>query len=76
MTNPYGESGFVADQELSDAKQNVADQLAYIRRLIVRGGHTQAAEDRLRELEQSLLRARIARGRSHIRHRPSADAAT
>jgi hypothetical protein len=48
---------------ISDAEQSFADQEAYIRRMIVRGAPTQAAEDRLRELEQKLVHLRKAQHR-------------
>jgi hypothetical protein len=54
MTGPCGNHHLVADRQLSDAERSIADQAAYIRRMIVQGAPTQAAEDRLRELERKL----------------------
>jgi hypothetical protein len=54
----------VADRELSEVERRIADQQAYVRRMIVRGAPTQAAEDRLRELEQKLMHLRAAHWQS------------
>jgi hypothetical protein len=43
------------DWQLLTAGRSVADQQAYVRRMIVCGAPTQAAEDRLLQLEQTLL---------------------
>jgi hypothetical protein len=58
MGQPYGTHAFGADRKLSNAEQSAADQLVYIRRMIMHGAPTQAAEDRLRTLEQKLVRLR------------------
>jgi hypothetical protein len=50
----------VADRQLSEVERRIADQQAYVRGMIVRGAPTQAAEDRLRELEQKLMHLRAA----------------
>jgi len=55
MNQPYA-----ADWQISDFRRHIADQQAYVRRLIVHGAPTQAAEDRLRELEQKLTQLRDA----------------
>jgi hypothetical protein len=64
MTGSCGNHHLVADRQLSDAEQSIADQEAYIRRMIVQGAPTQAAEDRLRELEQKLAHLQEAQHRS------------
>jgi hypothetical protein len=54
----------VADRQLSEVERCIADQQAYVRRMIVHGAPTQAAEDRLRELEQKLMHLRAAHRQS------------
>jgi hypothetical protein len=55
MTRPDGYRAFAAARRLSDAERRFADQQAYVRRMIMHGAPTQAAEDRLRELEQKFV---------------------
>lgn len=50
-----------ADREIHEAQQFVAQQEALVRRMIVQGAPTQAAEDRLRQLQQSLSRVKEQR---------------
>jgi hypothetical protein len=64
MSGPCGNHHLLAARQLSDAERSIADQEAYIRRMIVQGAPTQAAEDRLRELEQKLVHFRNAQHRS------------
>jgi hypothetical protein len=64
MIGPCGNHHLVADRQLSEAERSIADQEALMRRMIVLGAPTQAAEDRLRELEQKLVRLRRAQHRS------------
>jgi hypothetical protein len=64
MTGPLGIHHLLADRQLSDTQRSIADQGAYIRRMIVQGAPTQAAEDRLRELERKLAHLRKAQHRS------------
>ena len=57
-----------ADQpgrQIHDAQERLAQQEALVRRSIVQGMPTQAAEDQLRRLEQALLR--MKERRAHIR---------
>jgi hypothetical protein len=63
MTGPSTKRTSVADRQLSEAELNLTDQQGYVRRMIVCGAPTQAAEDRLRELEQKLLHLRTVHGR-------------
>jgi hypothetical protein len=58
MTRPDAYRAFAAERRLSDAEQRFADQQAYVRRMIMHGAPTQAAEDRLRELVQKLAQLR------------------
>jgi len=60
MVRPCNDDTFVADRQLSELAHHVADQLAYVQRMIVNGAPTQAAEDRLRELERRRDRLRPA----------------
>jgi hypothetical protein len=64
MIGPCGNHHLLADRQLSDAEQSIADQETHIRRMIVQGAPTQAAEDRLRELEQKLAHLRKTQHRS------------
>jgi len=66
MTRPYGDDVLVVDRELCDAEQSVADQHAYIRRMIMHGAPTQAAEDQLRQRELKLVGLRAAQRRSKV----------
>jgi len=50
------------DHQIYEAQERVAQQAALVRRSIVQGTLTQAAEDRLRQLEQALLRTKEQRG--------------
>jgi hypothetical protein len=50
------------DWQLHEAQERVAQQEALVRRSIVQGAPTQAAEDQLRQLEQALLRMKEQRG--------------
>ena len=56
------------DWQLHDAQERVAQQEALVRRSIVKGAPTQAAEDQLRQLEQALLRMKEQRA-AHPRFR-------
>ena len=56
MIGPYNNDVFVADRPLSSLERSIAEQEAYIRRMITHGAPTQAAEDRLRKLKQKLVR--------------------
>jgi hypothetical protein len=44
------------DRDIREAQEQVAQQEVFVRRMIARGTPTQAAEDRLRQLEQTLSR--------------------
>jgi len=44
------------DRDIREAQERVAQQEAFVRRMIARGTPTQSAEDRLRQLEQALSR--------------------
>jgi predicted nuclease with TOPRIM domain len=46
----------LSDHDIREVQQQVAQQEALVRRMIVRGTPTQAAEDRLRQLQQTLSR--------------------
>lgn len=52
----------VSDPRLMDAQRAVAEQKEYIRKMIMRGVPTQAAEDRLRRLQHELA---ALKGRQH-----------
>jgi hypothetical protein len=54
----------VANRQLSEVERRVADQQAYVQRMIVHGAPTQAAEDHLRELERTLTRLLAATGKA------------
>ena len=62
MHQPHANDVSSLASHISDVRRHIADQQAYIRRMIVQGGPTQAAEDQLRELEQELLHLRAAHG--------------
>jgi hypothetical protein len=49
MMRPYSDDTVIADRQFSELAQRIADQRAYVQRMIVHGAPTQAAEDRLRE---------------------------
>ena len=53
------------DGQIRSVQERVAQQKALVRRTIVHGAPTQAAEDRLRRLEQVLLR--MKERRAHTR---------
>ena len=52
------------DRDIHGAEERVALQEALVRRMIARGTPTQAAEDRLRQLEQTLSRMKEQHRRS------------
>jgi hypothetical protein len=54
----------LSDPYLREAQQLVADQEALVRRMIVQGTPTQAAEDRLRQLQQALSRVKEQHSRT------------
>ena len=69
MSRPHGPS-HIADEQIREAQERLEVQKAVVRRSIVRGTPSQAAEDQLRELEWALLRAkeqRLDRRSSNIR---------
>jgi hypothetical protein len=49
------------DRYIKELERKVAEQQAFVRRMIVRGTPSQAVEDRLRQLQQQLSRARERR---------------
>jgi len=49
------------DRNIKELKRKVAEQEAFVRRMIVRGTPSQAAEDRLRDLQQQLSRTKERR---------------
>jgi hypothetical protein len=49
------------DRYIKELERKVAEQHAFVRRMIVRGTPSQAAEDRLRQLQQQLSRGRERR---------------
>jgi len=63
MTRACNKTAFVADWALVQAERTLVEQQAYVGRLIVCGGPTQAAEDRLKRLERELVRLRTAHHR-------------
>jgi hypothetical protein len=65
MTLAYKEAAFSADGPLAEAERILMEQRAYVGRLIVCGGPTQAAEDRLRQLERELARLRVVQHRKN-----------
>jgi hypothetical protein len=58
MTVAYKQSAFTPERPLAEAERNLVEHRAYVERLIVCGGPTQAAEDRLKQLERELVRLR------------------
>jgi len=46
------------DRYIKELERKVAEQEAFVRRMIVRGTPSQAAEDRLRDLQQQLSRTK------------------
>jgi uncharacterized coiled-coil protein SlyX len=48
------------DRRLEELERQIAEQQALVRRMIVRGTPNQSAEDRLRQLQQQLARAKAA----------------
>jgi len=46
------------DDDIKKLERAIADQAGLVRRMIVQGVPNQGAEDRLRELQQQLLRMR------------------
>lgn len=50
------------DRQIEQIERDVAQQEAHVRRLIIRGAPTQAAEDRLRHLQQELSRLKKRAG--------------
>jgi predicted nuclease with TOPRIM domain len=65
------------DPDIKKLEQQVAQQADLVRRMIVRGTPTQAAEDRLRELEHTLTQLREQRQRAleAAQKRPRCDSA-
>ena len=49
------------DRYIKELERKVAEQEAFVRRMLVRGTPSQAAEDRLRQLLQQLSRAKERR---------------
>jgi predicted nuclease with TOPRIM domain len=45
-----------SDRQIREAQETLSQQEALVQRMIARGTPTQAAEDRLRQLEQTLSR--------------------
>jgi hypothetical protein len=66
MTRICTKHAFTADRPLAEAARALLDQQAYVGRLIVCGGATQAAEDRLRQLERDLVHLRTDHHRRDI----------
>ena len=60
MTRPHGP--VQPDWQIHEAQEHVAQQKELVRRSIVQGAPTQAAEDQLRQVEQALSRMKEARG--------------
>ena len=65
MTRAYNETAFTPDRPLAEAARMLLEQQAYVGRLIVCGGATQTAEDRLGQLERELVRLRTAHQHRH-----------
>jgi len=63
MTLVSNQAAFTPDRSLVEAERILVEQRAYVGRLIVCGGPTQAAEDRLKKLEQELVCLRTAHDR-------------
>ena len=70
MTLAYKQAAFTPDGRLVEAERSLMEQRAYVGRLIVCGGPTQAAEDRLRQLERDLARLRAVERRKTIGGEP------
>jgi hypothetical protein len=47
-----------SDRDIKELERKLAEHEAFVRRMIVRGTPSQAAEDRLRQLQQQLSRIR------------------
>ena len=62
MSRPH--TPILLDRRIREAQQRVAQQEALVRRMIVRGTPTQAAEDQLRHLQQTFSRMTEQRGHS------------
>ena len=60
MSLAYKRTAFIPDRPLAEAERVLMEQRAYVARLIVCGGATQAAEDRLKQLERKLVRLRCS----------------
>jgi hypothetical protein len=60
MSRAYG-TGRVPDLLIREAQERLEEQKAVVRRSIIRGTPSQAAEDQLRQLEWALLRAKERR---------------
>jgi len=65
MTQAYSKRAFTTHRPLAEAERALLEQQAYVGRLIQCGGPTQAAEDRLRQLERELMRLRTEHHRSN-----------
>jgi len=48
----------IQEDKLGKLLRQIADQEALVRRMVIQGSPTQAAEDRLRELQRELARVR------------------
>lgn len=59
------------DHYLGQLEQRIAQQEALVRRSIVQGAPTQAAEDRLRDLQQTFLRMTEQRRRMRTAKTPT-----
>ena len=64
MSRPAVADG--SNRNIKELERSVAEQEAFVRRMIVRGTPSQAAEDRLRRLQQQLSQVR-ERARIHDR---------
>jgi hypothetical protein len=63
MTLARNPAVFTLNKPFAEAERSLAEQRAYVGRLIVCGSPTQAAEDRLKHLERELVRLRSAHPR-------------
>ena len=63
MTPTCDQVAFTPGKPLAEAERTLAEHRTHVERLIVCGGPTQAAEDRLKQLERELVRLRSAHGR-------------
>jgi hypothetical protein len=52
----YSHEASQLERRIREARQSLAEQKALVRSMIVQGTHSQAAEDRIRHLEQTLSR--------------------